>query len=136
MFSAFHSDIAGTNIYESMMEGLKLLNNDRVKPLTSMLLFLTDGLATVGIKDKDKIVRDISDANAEAFSIHCVAFGNDADYELMKRLSTKNFGLARKIYADSDADVQLEGSSLFICTYLHIFYVYLTYIFSLHSGKH
>lgn len=35
--------------------------------------------------------------------------GRDADYDLLKRTASQNGGVARRIYTDSDADIQLEG---------------------------
>ncbi len=74
-----------------------------------MLIFLTDGLATVGETNKDSILTDTTNKNEQKYSIHTVAFGDDADYPLLQRLSSKNRGVARKIYEDSDSDLQLEG---------------------------
>ena len=38
-----------------------------------------------------------------------LAFGRDADWELVQKLSDENDGFARKIYEDSDASLQISG---------------------------
>ncbi len=43
------------------------------------------------------------------FSLHGIAFGEDADYTLVRKISARNNGLARKLYEDSDAAEQLKG---------------------------
>lgn len=41
--------------------------------------------------------------------IFSLAFGNDADFGLLKKISSQNDGFARKIYEASDATLQLKG---------------------------
>ena len=38
-----------------------------------------------------------------------LAFGRDADWNLVQKLSDENDGFARKIYEDSDASLQIAG---------------------------
>lgn len=106
--------VGGTNLHEALMRAMDLLNNDRQtndqQQLTSMIIVLTDGQPTVGIQDTTSIVDQIITKNA-GVSIHSLSFGDDADYELMKRISGRNRGLARKIYEDSDAALQMAGMS-------------------------
>ncbi len=48
-------------------------------------------------------------------AIHSVAFGQNADFDLVKKISAKNNGLALKVYEASDADLQLRGFYGEIC---------------------
>jgi cytochrome c-type biogenesis protein CcmE len=41
--------------------------------------------------------------------VFSLAFGNDADYEFVKKVAVKNKGVARKIFEDSDASLQIKG---------------------------
>lgn len=74
-----------------------------------MILFMTDGQPTQGETDTDIIVSNVISANTKRHPVNCIAFGDDADYTMMQKISTKNRGLARKIYEDSDAALQLTG---------------------------
>lgn len=75
-----------------------------------MVVFLTDGLPTVNVTDFDEIIRSVNKWNSDTgISIHCIAFGSDADYDSLKKISTQNRGLARKVYDELDAALQLEG---------------------------
>lgn len=38
-----------------------------------------------------------------------LAFGDDADWNLVQKISDENNGFARKIYEDSDASLQIAG---------------------------
>lgn len=101
--------ISGTNIFDALLESVNLLNSRPSDSLTSMVIFLTDGEATVGEMNSDTIVTNISLASRQKVVIHSLAFGNDADFKLVRRISNGNNGLARKVYEDSDADLQLTG---------------------------
>lgn len=75
-----------------------------------MIVFMTDGQPTTGEQDADTIVDTITTMNDKTKAlIHSIAFGNDADYNLVQRISANNKGLSRKVYEDSDANLQLVG---------------------------
>lgn len=42
-------------------------------------------------------------------SLFCLGFGNDVDYSFLDVMARQNGGLARRIFEDSDAAVQLQG---------------------------
>lgn len=89
-----------------------MLHADNSSTLTSMLIFMTDGEPTEGETSSDKILSNVDAANSKNYPIHCIAFGDEADYKLLKRISSKNKGLARKIYEDSDSALQISGKKL------------------------
>src|SRR5687767_5393841 len=106
---AFH--IVGTNIHDAMMDGLDLLSKSESSPLASMIVFMTDGQANTGpVSEHDMLVKAICKRNEQSkFIIHTLAFGNDADIDMLQGISAANNGLACKLYEDLDADVQLIG---------------------------
>merc|ERR1719210_1661043 len=100
----------GTNIHAGLMAGLS-----KVKPLDtkdevqSMIIFLTDGHATVGVQEHQAILQEVREFNREKVPIFCLSFGRFADFQLMKTLSLQNHAFTRKIYIAADAALQLEG---------------------------
>lgn len=92
--------------------GLAILagrDKDPASVRSPVLVFLTDGEPTKGITNKDEILRIVMETNVEKIPIFSLAFGQGADYDLVKKLSAQNFGFARKIYEASDADKQIAG---------------------------
>uniref|UniRef100_A0A4W6DCF9 Inter-alpha-trypsin inhibitor heavy chain family member 6 n=1 Tax=Lates calcarifer TaxID=8187 RepID=A0A4W6DCF9_LATCA len=70
--------------------------------------FLTDGEATIGVTAGDTILSNAKKALGSA-SLFGLAFGDDADFLLLKRLALDNRGVARMVYEDADAALQLKG---------------------------
>uniref|UniRef100_A0A3B3QT90 Inter-alpha-trypsin inhibitor heavy chain family member 6 n=1 Tax=Paramormyrops kingsleyae TaxID=1676925 RepID=A0A3B3QT90_9TELE len=80
-------------------------NSTRRIPL---VIFLTDGEATTGVTSSEMILRNARKALGSA-SLFGLAFGDDADFALLRRLALENRGVARMVYEDSDAALQLKG---------------------------
>ncbi|XP_029463510.1 inter-alpha-trypsin inhibitor heavy chain H6 [Rhinatrema bivittatum] len=78
-------------------------------PRIPLLIFLTDGEPTFGVTTAGRILSNARHALRGMVSLFGLAFGDDADYSLMRRLSLENRGVARRIYEDIDATLQLKG---------------------------
>ncbi|XP_077185663.1 inter-alpha-trypsin inhibitor heavy chain H6 isoform X2 [Paroedura picta] len=74
-----------------------------------LIIFLTDGEPTSGVTSGSRILANAQQALRGTISLFGLAFGDDADYGLMRRLSLENRGVARRIYEDADATLQLKG---------------------------
>ncbi|XP_053173190.1 inter-alpha-trypsin inhibitor heavy chain H5 [Scomber japonicus] len=104
-----------TNINAALLSAAQLVNppssrssgqfSSRRVPL---VIFLTDGEATIGVTAGDTILSNAKKALGTA-SLFGLAFGDDADFLLLKRLALDNRGVARMVYEDADAALQLKG---------------------------
>merc|ERR1719362_708326 len=75
-----------------------------------MILFLADGDPTAGEENNEIIVSNIEANNGETqIPIYTLAFGQDADFTLMKNIAGTTDARAKRIYEGSDAALQLEG---------------------------
>lgn len=74
-----------------------------------LIIFLTDGEPTSGVTAGSRILANAQQALRGTISLFGLAFGDDADYGLLRRLSLENRGVARRIYEDADATLQLKG---------------------------
>lgn len=90
-----------------MLKGITFLNTaeDDTKRM-KLIVFLTDGQAESG---RDFILKNVKKANSKGVAIFSLAFGNNADYTFIKKLAVNNRGIARKIFEDSDASLQIKG---------------------------
>uniref|UniRef100_A0A671UIW4 Inter-alpha-trypsin inhibitor heavy chain family member 6 n=1 Tax=Sparus aurata TaxID=8175 RepID=A0A671UIW4_SPAAU len=104
-----------TNINAALLSAAQLVNpsSSTSSKLGSfrrvpLVIFLTDGEATIGVTAGDTILNNAKKALGSA-SLFGLAFGDDADFLLLKRLALDNRGLARMVYEDADAALQLKG---------------------------
>lgn len=79
------------------------------EPRIPLIIFLTDGEPTSGVTAGSRILINAQQALKGTISLFGLAFGDDADYGLLRRLSLENRGVARRIYEDADATLQLKG---------------------------
>ncbi|XP_013883122.1 inter-alpha-trypsin inhibitor heavy chain H6 [Austrofundulus limnaeus] len=104
-----------TNINAALLSAAQLINpsssgsSSHVAPRrVPLIIFLTDGEATTGETSGDTILHNAKKALGSA-SLFGLAFGDDADFLLLKRLALENRGVARLVYEDADAALQLKG---------------------------
>ncbi|XP_015246054.1 PREDICTED: inter-alpha-trypsin inhibitor heavy chain H3-like, partial [Cyprinodon variegatus] len=63
----------------------------------------------IGVTNIEIIQTNVRQAIAGAFPLYCLGFGFDVNFEFLEKMSLENSGVARRIYEDSDADLQLKG---------------------------
>ncbi|XP_041349325.1 inter-alpha-trypsin inhibitor heavy chain H3-like [Gigantopelta aegis] len=97
-----------TNINQALTRGLDFLNNNARHPDSGLLIFLTDGKASMGEVDTGRILQNVMTKNKMETPIYSLAFGRGADWEFVKKVGVQNNGLGKRIYEDSDADLQIR----------------------------
>ncbi|XP_072571254.1 inter-alpha-trypsin inhibitor heavy chain H4 [Paramormyrops kingsleyae] len=106
-------DRGATDINNAVLEGVRMLNNlaesQNTKDSISILILLTDGDPTSGVTNLDSIQANVKEAIGKRYSLYCLGFGFDVNYEFLEKMALQNLGVARRIYPDSDADLQLQG---------------------------
>lgn len=75
-----------TNLHQALLHGLRMMQTQRAGNRVPMLFFLTDGEATSGEQDSDRIIADVSETNDAVVNIYSLAFGDGADYDLLKQV--------------------------------------------------
>jgi Ca-activated chloride channel family protein len=101
-------DAGGTNINEALLQALKLTQaGDR----PNYILFLTDGLPTVGVTRTPDILRNISQSNTFRSRIFVFGVGNDVNTELLDRISADNRGTS--VYVEQGDDLEVAVSSYY-----------------------
>lgn len=63
-----------------------------------------------GETNPEVIQSNVRRAIAGKFPLYCLGFGFDVNFEFLEKMSLQNNGVARRIYEDSDADLQLTVS--------------------------
>ncbi|NWH33570.1 ITIH3 inhibitor, partial [Chloropsis hardwickii] len=103
-----------TNLHGGLMRGIDILNaaheeNLVPKRSASIIIMLTDGQPNVGVSSTQEIEKAVKKAIDGRYPLYNLGFGSGVDYSFLERMALENKGLARRIYPDSDADLQLQG---------------------------
>lgn len=101
-------DSGGTNINGALIQALQMTVSGK-RP--NYILFLTDGLPTVGVTEVAEILRNIKKANELECRIFVFGVGYDVNTELLDRISTENRGTS--IYVDENEDLEVAVSNYY-----------------------
>jgi Ca-activated chloride channel family protein len=98
----------GTNINDALRAALKQFDSsDRPK----MLVFMTDGLPTVGESNVDKIISNAKDIKVEDLRLFTFGVGYDVNTKLLDKLAEENSGTAD--YVEPKEDLEIKVSNFF-----------------------
>ncbi|NXC12689.1 ITIH3 inhibitor, partial [Corythaeola cristata] len=103
-----------TNLHGGIMRGIDMLNaahegNLVPKRSASIIIMLTDGQPNVGISNTEDIQAHVKKAIEGKYPLYNLGFGYGVDYSFLEKMALENKGVARRIYPDSDAALQLQG---------------------------
>ena len=95
----------GTNIHGALTSALNQLK-DNSRP--NYVLFLTDGLATIGVTNEGQIVAAAKEANKVRARILSFGVGYDVNSRLLDRISRDGFGLSEYVRPDEDIEAHVS----------------------------
>ncbi|NWJ02151.1 ITIH4 inhibitor, partial [Crypturellus undulatus] len=101
----------GTDIHGALLQAVVTLHSAEALPTrsVSMIILLTDGQPTSGETKVEVIQENIQKAIGGKFALFCLGFGFDVSYKFLEKMALSNGGLARRIYENADAALQLQG---------------------------
>ncbi|XP_046871165.1 inter-alpha-trypsin inhibitor heavy chain H4-like [Hypomesus transpacificus] len=108
-FAGAIQERGATDINAAVLKGAELLNGQTRGGSASLLILLTDGDPTSGEVNREKIQANVRGAISKKFPLYCLGFGFDVDFKFLSSMSLENNGVARRIYQESDAALQLQG---------------------------
>lgn len=98
----------GTNINDALRAAfMQFDNSDRPK----MLVFLTDGLPTVGETDINKINQNIKEIRVDGLRLFPFGVGYDVNTSLLDKLASENAGVAD--YVEPKENLEIKVSNFF-----------------------
>ena len=96
----------GTNINDSLIASLKQFEKgDRPK----MLVFMTDGLPTVGETNVDRIVTNLKNAKNLDIRIFPFGFGYDVNTTLLDKIGSENSGISDYVQPKEDLEIKMSN---------------------------
>ena len=99
--------ISGTNLNDAFVDGIATVR-DAPEEMVPILVILTDGKGNIGPQVTARNIR-VANAGSRKVKIFALAFGDDADMDLLLGIAIQNGGQARRIYEGfGDAVSQME----------------------------
>ncbi|KAF1488145.1 Inter-alpha-trypsin inhibitor heavy chain H4, partial [Eudyptula minor novaehollandiae] len=101
----------GTDINRALLTAVSMLDKAERLPgrSVSMMILLTDGQPTSGESNVEVIQENIQKAVNGKCALFCLGFGFDVSYKFLEKMALSNGGIARRIYENADAALQLQG---------------------------
>ena len=100
--------VGGTNINQALLASLRQFGaGDRPK----FLIFMTDGLPTVGETNATRIIENARAARIPGVRIFTFGVGYDVNTQLLDKLATENGGVAD--YVEPKEDIEVKVSNFF-----------------------
>ncbi|HEX6039194.1 VIT and VWA domain-containing protein [Longimicrobium sp.] len=96
----------GTNINDALLEAMQQFPRTGDRP--RLLVFMTDGLPTVGEQDVERIVRNVSQARRDGLRLFTFGVGYDVNTRLLDRVAAENGGTADYVAPEEDLEVKVS----------------------------
>lgn len=99
--------IGGTAIHDALKRALASRPADTDRPF--LVIFLTDGLPTVGVTDNDTIVSTVSQASSGKTRVFCFGIGHDVNTHLLDRITETTRASSEYVVPDEDIEVKVSN---------------------------
>lgn len=99
--------IGGTAIHDALKRGLSARPDRSEQPY--FIIFLTDGLPTVGTVDNDTIVAMVKQTGGGNTRVFCFGIGNDVNTHLLDRITETTHATSAYVLPDEDLEVKLSN---------------------------
>ena len=97
----------GTNINDALVEAMGQFPREGTRP--RLLVFLTDGLPTVGETDVQRIIQNVTRARRQGLRLFTFGVGYDVNTRLLDRVAAENGGTADYVAPEEDLEVKVSG---------------------------
>ncbi len=103
--------IGGTAIDEALTKALKLSQNRRIagQDRPYVVIFLTDGMPTIGETKEDAILANVDKANADHVRVFSFGIGTDINTHLLDRLADATRSFSQYVLPEEDIEVKLSN---------------------------
>ena len=106
--------IGGTAIDDALKQALRLRYggepiHTRSTGRPFVIVFLTDGMPTIGTTDENQIVANVKKMNEDRTRIFCFGIGNDVNTHLLDRVTEETRGFSQYVLPEEDIEVKVSN---------------------------
>src|SRR5207244_8428166 len=105
-FIADLKPIGGTAIADALQTALKLRSETKERPF--VVIFLTDGLPTIGANTPDEIVASVK-KTGEGVRIFSFGIGSDVNTQLLDQIAENTRAFSQYVLANEDLEVKVSS---------------------------
>ena len=99
--------MGGTAIDEALKKALALRSESSDRP--SVVIFLTDGLPTIGITSEDQIVGNVKKNSGGNVRVFCFGIGHDVNTHLLDRIAEDTRAFSQYVLPEEDIEVKVSN---------------------------
>jgi Ca-activated chloride channel homolog len=99
--------IGGTDIDDALQKALSLRPADSKRPFA--VIFLTDGMPTVGATDEGQIVADTKKAGGGHTRVFCFGIGGDVNTHLLDKITEETRAFSQYVLPEEDIEVKVSN---------------------------
>lgn len=99
--------IGGTAIDDALKRALSLKPEREGRPF--MVIFLTDGLPTIGTTDEEQILAGVKKTSGGNVRVFCFGIGNDVNTHLLDNITESTRAVSQYVLPDEDLEVKLSN---------------------------
>src|SRR6185295_1513730 len=99
--------IGGTAINDALEDALKRKEKDSSRPF--IVVFLTDGLPTVGVTKEEEILKNVKARSEGLTRIFCFGLGTDVNTHLLDKLAEDAGAVSQYVLPDEDIEVKVSS---------------------------
>ena len=99
--------MGATAIDNALQKALALRPSRGDRPF--VVIFLTDGLPTIGTTDEDQIVADVKKASAGRTRVFCFGIGTDVNTHLLDRIAEDTRAVSQYVLPEEDLEVKVSS---------------------------
>jgi Ca-activated chloride channel family protein len=96
-----------TAIDDALRKALSLRPADSARPF--VIIFLTDGMPTIGVTDEDQILGNVKRNDTGRTRIFCFGIGNDVNTHLLDKLTEQSRGSSQYVLPEEDIEVKVSS---------------------------
>ena len=98
--------LGATAINDALLKALSMRPRDSKRPY--IIIFITDGLPTVGVTGEDQIMANVQHADSAATRIYCFGLGTDVNTHLLDRLADQTNAISQYVLPNEDLELKLS----------------------------
>ena len=99
--------IGGTAIDDALKKALALRSESGDRPF--VVIFLTDGLPTIGVTGEDQIVGNVRKNSGNNARVFCFGIGHDVNTHLLDKITEETHAVSQYVLPEEDIEVKVSN---------------------------